>query len=37
MYFAARYKFMNISDIPVIRVFKDNDEKLWSVDHRRLW
>ncbi len=37
MYFAVRYQLMNVSDIPAIRVFQDNDGKLWSVDNRRLW
>lgn len=37
MYFAVRYQFLNVSDIPAIRVFKDDDGKLWSVDNRRLW
>ncbi|CAF3785621.1 unnamed protein product [Rotaria sp. Silwood1] len=35
-YFALKYKFMNASELPAIRVFKA-DEKLWSVDNRRLW
>lgn len=37
MYFAVRYQLMNVSDIPAIRVFQDNDGKLWSIDNRRLW
>jgi hypothetical protein len=37
LYFAVRYQFMNVSDIPAIRVFQDDDGKLWSVDNRRLW
>ena len=37
MYFAVRYQFMHVSHIPAIRVFKNDDGKLWSVDNRRLW
>jgi hypothetical protein len=37
MYFAVRYEFMDVSNIPAIRVFKDDNGRLWSVDNRRLW
>lgn len=35
-YFAIKYKFMRVTELPPIRVFKA-DGQLWSVDNRRLW
>ncbi|CAF1492960.1 unnamed protein product [Adineta steineri] len=35
-YFAIKYTFMLVTELPPIRVFKA-DGQLWSVDNRRLW